>query len=68
MYSYILATQEVDIGGLRFKASLGKSYPDPCSETSQSVHTCNPNYLEGGGRRVTVRGQPGLKYKTLSEK
>jgi hypothetical protein len=32
------------------------------------IHTYNPSYLEGRGRRTAVQGQPGQKHKTLSEK
>jgi hypothetical protein len=32
------------------------------------IHTCNPNYLEGISRRITVQGSPEQKYETLSEK
>jgi hypothetical protein len=30
-------------------------------------HSCNPSYVEGRGRRILVRGQPGKKCKTLFE-
>jgi hypothetical protein len=30
--------------------------------------TCNPSYMRGISRRITVRGQPGQKHKILSEK
>jgi hypothetical protein len=32
------------------------------------VYTCNPNYLGGSGRRITVWGQTGKKLEVISEK
>jgi hypothetical protein len=32
------------------------------------MHTCNPRYPGGGGRRITVPGRPRQKHETLSEK
>jgi hypothetical protein len=33
------------------------------------VHVCNPSYLGGRGKRISVRGrQPGQKHKMLSGK
>jgi hypothetical protein len=32
------------------------------------IHTYNPSYLEGRGRRTAVQGQPGQKHKTMCEK
>jgi hypothetical protein len=34
-------------------------------EPSAVVHTCNPSYLGGGGKRIRVRGWPGKKQQTL---
>jgi hypothetical protein len=31
------------------------------------VHACNPSYVEGGNRRISVGGQPGQKHETLSQ-
>jgi hypothetical protein len=32
------------------------------------VHVCAPGYSGEGGRRIVVRGQPGKKQETPSEK
>jgi hypothetical protein len=32
------------------------------------LYACNPSYLGGGGRRITVQGQLRQKCKTLSKK
>jgi hypothetical protein len=32
------------------------------------VHTYNPRYLEGRGRRIMVTGWPGTKLTTLKDK
>jgi hypothetical protein len=32
------------------------------------VHIYNSSYLGGRDRRIIVRGQPGQKYETVSEK
>jgi hypothetical protein len=32
------------------------------------VHTCNPSYMGGTGRRITVKASPEQKHEALSEK
>jgi hypothetical protein len=59
----ISATWEVDIGGWRFEASLGKNLV-PISKSKRGVmHTCNPSDMGGRGRRIMVLGWPWAKMQ-----
>jgi hypothetical protein len=68
--SVIPATQEAEIAGLWFEASLDKKVSKTlCQKPEMVVHVCNPSYLGGRNRRVVVPGQSGPEVsETLSEK
>jgi hypothetical protein len=42
--------------------------PETFFQSGIVVHTCNPNYSRGGGKRIQVWGQLRQKHETLSEK
>jgi hypothetical protein len=55
------------LGG--FEASLGKKLM-MChlNKQARQVHTCNPSYTGGIGKRIAVRGWPGNKEENSTEK
>jgi hypothetical protein len=60
--SYLKITKywEAEIKVLWFQGWGAKSWQDLISNNKPSVvvQACNPSYLEGGGRRIMVLGQP----------
>jgi hypothetical protein len=59
-----LATWETEIGGSRFKASLGKKLvrsPISTKKLGLVVYICNPSYVRGIGQWIVVCGRPRPK-------
>jgi hypothetical protein len=54
----ILATQEQRLGGVQFKASLGKNFPRPHlnQQLGMVICLCNFNYMGNVNRRMLVKG------------
>jgi hypothetical protein len=66
----IPATQEAEIGGLKFNTSpgekLGRTYLK--YRVGMVAYACNLIYSGCRCGRIMVRGQPGQKYEALTEK